>query len=416
MTGGAPTTAPATQPGVAGAAPAKPATSRQRAAVMQALRTIFGAPGAPAPADAAQPKPRDAGAGAARPATQPVALAETWHVRLVNGDVLTGALRAWSGQRVTLHVQSGGGSVALEIPVAHVAELWHTTPEQARRAKRNKSGAPNGAADAVAEDVAYVLKDGEIVTVSGVALGIEDTDKLAFRYEGADRKINLARLAGVVLVPQRGSAASAPPADHAFHQVFRLSNGHVLSGRWTALRDNTVTLKTLWGQAVELPRAAVQTIDCRNGRVVYLSDLEPARVEQTPYFDRVIPWRRDAGLGGGKLALVDGQYDRGLALHARCVLEYDLGARFDRFRARLGFEHPAGTSGRAAVSLTADGRTIYANPDARGDTRPAELDLDVSGAQRLVLEVDFGQDQDVADRVVFANARLLRADVGRPQP
>jgi hypothetical protein len=34
----------------------------------------------------------------------------------------------------------------------------------------------------------------------------------------------------------------------------------------------------------------------------------------------------------------------------------------------------------------------------------------VSGVKTLSLEVDFGRGQDVGDRVVWANPRLLRAD------
>jgi hypothetical protein len=30
-----------------------------------------------------------------------------------------------------------------------------------------------------------------------------------------------------------------------------------------------------------------------------------------------------------------------------------------------------------------------------------------------VLEVDFGKDEDVGDRIIWAGARLIRADVGQ---
>jgi hypothetical protein len=38
------------------------------------------------------------------------------------------------------------------------------------------------------------------------------------------------------------------------------------------------------------------------------------------------------------------------------------------------------------------------------------MDVDVSGVKTLSLEADFGRGQDVGDRVVWANPRLLRAD------
>ena len=44
---------------------------------------------------------------------------------------------------------------------------------------------------------------------------------------------------------------------------------------------------------------------------------------------------------------------------------------------------------------------------------PKQLEANVREVKRLTLEVDFGQDQDVGDRVIWAGARLLRAEVGR---
>ena len=41
--------------------------------------------------------------------------------------------------------------------------------------------------------------------------------------------------------------------------------------------------------------------------------------------------------------------------------------------------------------------------------KPSDINLKVDGVQRLTLEVDFGKNQDVGDRVVWANARLLRS-------
>ena len=59
--------------------------------------------------------------------------------------------------------------------------------------------------------------------------------------------------------------------------------------------------------------------------------------------------------------------------------------------------------------MIGDGKPLFERPDFRGDEPPADLDLDVSGVKRLTLEVDFGEGQDVGDRVVWANPRLLRA-------
>jgi hypothetical protein len=271
-----------------------------------------------------------------------------------------------------------------------------------RRAKELKT-------ESSAEDVAYVIRDNDIVPVKGVATGVADF-ALGFRYEAQDRKIALSRLLGVVLVRQR----SAAPDATSFHQTLRLVNGDVLSGQWLSMKNGSLSIKTPWEQTLQFSEAAVASIENRNGRVVYLSDLKPAKVEQTPFFDRIIPWRGDSALDGGLLKLNDGQeYAKGIDMHSRCLLEYDLGGEFEQFKARLGFEPMPSPIGRAAVRVIADGRAVYDNPDLRADRKPQDLELDVRGVKRLSLLVDFGQDQDAGDRVVWAEARLLRADVGK---
>ncbi len=61
-----------------------------------------------------------------------------------------------------------------------------------------------------------------------------------------------------------------------------------------------------------------------------------------------------------------------------------------------------------ACRVLVDDRELLANPDLRSDAEPVTLKLDVSGAKQLTLEIDFGQGQDVGDRVLWAGARVFR--------
>ena len=68
-----------------------------------------------------------------------------------------------------------------------------------------------------------------------------------------------------------------------------------------------------------------------------------------------------------------------------------------------------GYLGQAIVRVVGDGKMLFEQSDARGDQPPFDVSVNLSGVQRLTLEVDFGKGQDVGDRVVWANARLLRS-------
>jgi hypothetical protein len=58
--------------------------------------------------------------------------------------------------------------------------------------------------------------------------------------------------------------------------------------------------------------------------------------------------------------------------------------------------------------VVVDGKELYANRDFRAEAEPQDLDLAVAGAKQLTLEVDFGDNEDVGDRVIWADARLFR--------
>jgi len=146
--------------------------------------------------------------------------------------------------------------------------------------------------------------------------------------------------------------------------------------------------------------------------MAYLSDLEPSKVEETPYFGRKSPYRRDVALDGSPLKLDDQPIEKGLAVHSRTALTYDLDRRYATFEALVGFDASAGKKGRVDCRVFADGKELYANPDLRAGTPPVRLSLPVSGAEQLRLVVDFGPDEDTGDRVIWANARLYRRAPG----
>ena len=60
--------------------------------------------------------------------------------------------------------------------------------------------------------------------------------------------------------------------------------------------------------------------------------------------------------------------------------------------------------------MLADGKPLFEKLEAKGDQPPQDLKLKVDGVRELTLEVDYGRNDDVGDRVAWANARLLRAE------
>ena len=162
--------------------------------------------------------------------------------------------------------------------------------------------------------------------------------------------------------------------------------------------------------------------------MTYLSDLEPSRVEETPFFGRRLPWRRDVNLLGEPLKM-DGQtFERGLAVHSRCILTYDLDGQYATFEALVGFDDAAQGKGRVDCRVFADGKELYANPDLRADGPPVALSLPVAGGRATAAPRRFrpgpghGRPRDLGERPALSPApaglggRPSSRDRPRPRP
>lgn len=121
------------------------------------------------------------------------------------------------------------------------------------------------------------------------------------------------------------------------------------------------------------------------------------------------------GLTGDALKMKGETFERGVAVHSRSSLTYDLDGRFETFEALIGFDDAARGKGRVTCRVFADGEEIYSAPDLRADAPPTPLKLPVASVQQLRIEVDFGRGQDTGDRVIWADARLYRATAPKPE-
>jgi hypothetical protein len=341
------------------------------------------------PAAAPATPPTTAASATTHPATAKPDAPEI-QATLTDGDSIHAKLASWADQKISLKQTTG---LSLELPATAVTELWIGNHDQQKKARALPL-------EAGPEDVAFVAKDNDIVVVKGLAQGVTG-GSLQFRYGDEDRKIALTKIVGLLL------RSNSPAPMSGFHQCIHTDNGDQFSGSLTGLDRDSLTLTSPAGPLkISLP--SVTTIDFVNGRMTSLCDLKPAKVEQTAFFGRVIPYRIDHSLTGGPLVLSDGPCARGIAVHSRCVLSYELAGDVDRFKTRLGFQQPDGLHGRVEARVLGDGKVLYENPDARGDQPPIDIDVPLAGVKMLTLEIDFGKDQDVGDRVVWGNPRLIR--------
>lgn len=327
------------------------------------------------------------------------ALAPRWIVAgRERGDRMLAAGLDLAEGRLSL---TGAGWKISRADVAYVASI-----EDGRKAASADGALPRPSAVA---DLLVVRNDGGRAQVEGrlVAAG---ADAITWELAGARRLVPADRVAAVVLrqgepPAVEGSAAAAVLADGS-----RLTLANLRLGAEGAEAD--------WGGGRwSAGLHVLREVRLAGGRVVFLSDLEPDRVEATPFWPGapMRQWRRDAGVDGGPLAVRGTAFSRGIGMQARCRLVYSLPGRPEaRLLATLGVDDAAGGGGRVIFRVSGDGRALFESKTLTGKSPPLPIDLDVSGVRSLAIEADFGADTgsdgDCAD---WGGARIVYGTGGK---
>ncbi|MGI9456986.1 MAG: NPCBM/NEW2 domain-containing protein, partial [Aeoliella sp.] len=214
----------------------------------------------------------------------------------------------------------------------------------------------------------------------------------------------------------------------------RLSADHV---RWD---ETEWIVETRLLGTLHLPTHAISRVDYSNGRVLYLSDLEPSGSEWTPPpgAAAIEPWfkgvARDRGFYSPRLELEYPAsslapeeatsagiprrvvFDKGLALRSRSEQTYRIPRGFSSFRATAGIDPRTQATGLVELRILGDGRVLV-KQSIGGHQAPVELQCEVEGMKELAIVVDFGAgdgaefgigDIGAGDNLHLANARFTK--------
>jgi hypothetical protein len=261
-------------------------------------------------------------------------------------------------------------------------------------------------AEAPAQDVVRVLaRDGSTVDpYEGTILrGSGDGNRLAFKAQSLENvsNIDVARLRGLYF--SRKQAGLGAQAIGRVYDVF----GNCITAISLELNRDECRIATANGFLLVLPRAALTQLDLTPGKLAYLSDLEPLRVEETPILADLYHYRRDKNLEGGPLSVGRRVYPKGLALHSKSILEYDV-AGYSSFRCILGLDDAMAGPAHAVVRIEGDAKELLSTILSSRDNKPQEVSLSIKGVRTLRLIVDYGEDLDLGDHVDFADARIIK--------
>jgi hypothetical protein len=274
-----------------------------------------------------------------------------------------------------------------------------------------------------ASDVLVLLKRGgkSLDYVEGV-LGEVSADKIEFKLDGDPLRIDRDKVAGLVYYRLRTRAEDEPRC------VVKGRSGLRANASRATLTDGLLKLETTGGATLDWPLDDIYLADFSAGKLLYLSDVEPASERWTPLVGLPPNATMAAEYGrprynqsayGGPLTLRLGDepsfspigltrtFNKGLAVRSRAELVYRLPDGFRRFTTIAGIDPSTAASGNVRLEIYGDDRLLF-DREIAGHQPPLPIELDIAGVKRLKILVDYGRNLDTGDWLNLCDARIVK--------
>lgn len=185
-----------------------------------------------------------------------------------------------------------------------------------------------------------------------------------------------------------------------------------------AFADGMLRMTLLDGTARSIAQADVGCLLRLDTGAQFASRLEPRRVAEASLAgDSLMPWRADHAAGGSLLAAGGRCYARGLGVHSRSRLEFEVPAGTRSFLARVAFDDSAlqlRVRGHVEVEVRLDdASSVFRCELAPADGVRAVGPIAVEPGQSLSLEVGFGKGFDAGDRIDWLLCAFLPDTVAK---
>ncbi len=256
------------------------------------------------------------------------------------------------------------------------------------------------AARSPGNDILIAVPDGNVTVVRGALIGIGPDGG---RFAVGGRTLPLRVEVSYAIVFGGGLAAAPPPA-----LTVQLRDGSEVAASLERADAERISLRLPGGTTTSVLIAQIRQMIVRSGRIAYASDLTPSDVRFEPFLDTPWPHRRDRSVANRPLRLGGIEYAKGLGVHSRSEIAFDVDGRYRQFAATIGIDDAVRPRGNVIFRILADDREVFHSGPVTGRDEPRPILADVAKARRVWLIVEYGEELDLADHADWADARFIR--------
>jgi hypothetical protein len=267
-----------------------------------------------------------------------------------------------------------------------------------------------------------ILDNGDELAGQVESISAED-ESVSLKTAAGPTKIKLDRVVAVLFNPSlrlKPDAKKNPDAKNipAIRAWVGLADGSRLLASRLVLDDQAAAVSILGDATLKTTPERVVFLQPLGGRAIYLSDLKvkPEDYRQTPYLDLPWPYKNDRSVVGGLLRTGGLLCLKGIGVHAAAEISYDLTPQLlglknnqqaARFEALVCLDDSAAGQGSATFRVLVDGQERFASKKLHASDRPAPVSVDLRGAKRLTLVVDYADRADVLAHADWLDARII---------
>jgi hypothetical protein len=320
-----------------------------------------------------------------------------WKLSLRNGDVLYGSPVGFSGQSFLFKVPEIAGGTGLSIPLKAIASLTNPKADP-------KALPPAAAAD---KDIVRFVNTND--QQGGIVANIDAT-KVQLALEGAEAPTDFP-LDRVALIQFGGAASPRGVPPLSLRLTFASGTTCTIPAQEPATFNwslNKITFKDTGDTEYALPSTYLTSVEVLGGRVLFLTELDPAAEEQVSLLGTRWPMQVNKNVLGQPLRVARTEYARGIGVHTQSSLVYTLDGSFETFSVQVGLDDSAAPQGEAIASVLLDGKTLWKSDTLHPGQVSPPLNLPIAGGKRLELRADPASRLDILGRVDWLNPALKR--------